>query len=434
MSAQISQSMQIPLTARPATFWQRSEGSAVDCSLCYRRCHLEDGAAGWCGYRHNVGGRMRLKHYAELGVIHPFLWGYGIGSLCYYPGLPMLGIGTLHCTAGCSFCCVSSFSTHPERTEAPTFDEATPAAFYNLRYTVPPAHVVVAAMQWGCLELFFSYAEAMLSIEYIADTARLALEYGITSTIFTNGFSGPEPARAIAPYVRHVIIGVKGSLDDAFYARLMRSPDAVETVKATALAFRDAGVCVTLTDTIPSLHMQSDEAAEQHQAAYYAWIRAEFGPIAVLRVGELHAFNGNLTSRTPLLARDAKAAHYRARVVRAMEIARAAGLHYIGDDDAAAGHQITCHACGALLAAMPRAWVNASGQQVYRPHRQYAVDGHCPQCGVAVPLTLLPPTEVVRAMRHYIEQNVLTRMPEGWAYPSTVFDLRDADVAHLVEL
>lgn len=424
-----------------AEFWQPSaDGAAIDCTLCYRRCRLADGQDGWCRYRGNRDGRMELHHHGELGVLYPFIFGYGIGSLCYYPGLPMLGVGTLHCTAGCSFCCVSGFSTHPERTQWPQHQwqsERPLDPFYNVRFECTPEHVIEVAQHWGMRELFFSYAEALLAFEFVRDTTRAALAAGITSTIFTNGFSGPEPARAIAPYVRHVILGAKAGLDPAFYARWMRSPEAVETVKATASAFHEAGVLVSFTDTIPALHMQPDEAVQYHQASYYRWIRETFGPLAVLRVGEMHAYNDNHVNNAPLLSAKAKpgdAERYRARVEGAITAAHDAGLHYVYGDDASVAIEVTCHQCSALLVRRPRAMISpvlkalfGDGRSIYSLHEQHAINGHCPRCDSVVPVRLLPMDEVIAGMQRYQKRPPKTITPEGRTIPGIVFNLRPSN-------
>jgi hypothetical protein len=263
----------------------------------------------------------------------------------------------------------------------------------------------------------------------VLDTARAAWARGITSTVFTNGFCSPAAAHAIAtaPGVCHIILGVKGSLDPAFYATWMRSPGAVEAVKASALAFRDAGIRISFTDTIPSLHMQSDDDAEQHQAAYYAWIAEHFGPLACLRVGELHEFNDNRFSRKPLLsAQHGDKERYAQRVLRSIELARAAGLHYVWGDDLSDTTRATCHACGATLVVLPPVDVTHDGRQRYQMHWQFIKkSGECHECGAAVPVCVLP-MDFVRTKLKRGAPNTLMPGPGGMGMylPSCIVEVR----------
>ncbi len=43
---------------RRAMFWRPLPGERVACDLCYRRCELVPGEAGWCGYRANDRGTL----------------------------------------------------------------------------------------------------------------------------------------------------------------------------------------------------------------------------------------------------------------------------------------------------------------------------------------------------------------------------------------
>lgn len=390
------------IAVRDAQFWKPLPGGSIACSLCYRNCVLQRGETGWCGQRGNRGGKMVLHAHGQVGALWRWLLAYGVGSPAYRPGAMALGLGQLHCTAGCSFCYVSSFSTHPERMPwlgGKAGMQAHTGGHYGARGMLHPAGAVAQAQRLGCTDLAFSYNEPMLTWEWTSDVCRLAKAAGLFSTIFTNGFSTPEAVRKLAPFVTHVKFGIKGSGDPDFYTRHMRSAGAMDAVRVSVLAWRDAGVRVSLSDVIPAAHMQTDAAAEDAQRRFYGWAIEACGPLVVLHIGELHKFAGNLLSTTPLIsAQNGDIDRYRARVLRAVALAKVAGLHYVHNDDAA--QVLTCHACGGVL-VRTFAPSDRDGLKIYPAHEQYVTDSHCAHCGAAVPVVTLTPAQLVEARRRW---------------------------------
>ena len=103
------------LVAKRAAQFARPIGKgAVECLLCYRRCTLAPGEAGWCGYRGNERGRMELYDHGVLSKAQRQIMGYGGGQRCYLPGAFALGIGGTRCTARCSFCTSAEIVWRPE--------------------------------------------------------------------------------------------------------------------------------------------------------------------------------------------------------------------------------------------------------------------------------------------------------------------------------
>src|SRR4051794_39544886 len=103
------------VTVRSAEFWQPAEQGAIDCTLCYRRCRIEEGQVGWCRARVNDAGRMLIPHHGVASVAGHIRLGYGTASLCYYPGARALTIGGIYCTSGCSFCSAMDATWNPNR-------------------------------------------------------------------------------------------------------------------------------------------------------------------------------------------------------------------------------------------------------------------------------------------------------------------------------
>lgn len=391
-------------SVRDASFWRAAGGGAVECVLCYRNCTLEPGQDGWCGYRGNRGGRMVLHAHGQLGALWRWLLAYDVGSPAYKPGALALGIGQLHCTAACSFCYVSSFSTHPERMPWLANRRGALAAtggHYGARAMLHPLGAVGQAQRVGAVELALSYNEPLLSWEWTYDVCRLAHKAGLGVTIFTNGFSTESPILKLAPFVSHVKFGIKGSGCADFYAKHMRSAGAMDAVRASIEAWRSTGARVSLSDVIPAEHLQTDQAADEAQRRFYSWAAERCGPHVVMHIGELHRFADNVINWSPLLSvkADVGAANrYRARVARAVEQARAAGLHYVHGDDA--GVTLTCHRCGGTLVRTfaPR---TEGDLRIYPRHEQHATAGRCDHCGTTVPIVTLAPDQLEQARQRW---------------------------------
>src|SRR5437870_10716318 len=73
--------------SRVAAYWERREGEAIGCTLCYRRCVLKPEETGWCGYRKNTGGRMELLANGVIAYLIFRRQGhYGAAAAMWRPG------------------------------------------------------------------------------------------------------------------------------------------------------------------------------------------------------------------------------------------------------------------------------------------------------------------------------------------------------------
>ena len=392
---------------RDASFWRATgSGKQVECLLCYRRCVLNPGEKGWCRYRGNSGGKMALYAHGQIGALYPWVMGYAVGSLTYYPGMRVVGIGALHCSAACSFCYVSSFSTHTERMPANPDQTGRIGGWYGYKTLAHPQGIVnQVAPAWNAHAIALSYNEPVsVSWEYSFDVCRLAQQQGLQTLIFTNGYATEAATRKLAPFVSMVKIGVKGSGNEDFYTRYMRSPGAMEAVYHSMRVWKESGVRVTVSDTIAAPQMQTDEQTEEAQKRLYSWVADTLGPLTVLHLGEMHRFNDNLTSFEPLLSSRMEDAHqrYAERQARTIEIAHECGLHYVENDDASTDKVITCHACDGVLMRKPA--VTYDGVNVYHtPHEQHVTDGRCDHCSTVVPVATLALDVLAEQLQYTID-------------------------------
>ncbi len=351
---------------RDAEFWKRAGGyREIECTLCYRNCRLRDGEDGWCSYRGNRGGVMTLHAHGQVTFAGRCMAGYQANPFrVYKPGQLGIFIGATRCTAGCSFCIVSTPSlTHrdPWINDRPGSVLTKAVVLGERRALLHPQQVITYATLANATSVCFGINEATLSYEYTYDVARLAKEAGLEVYIETNGFCGPKVARKLAPYVDAVDIGIKGSGDPAFYDRWMRSPGAMTTVLETAKAWREAGVFVLIGDVLSPPHMQDQDTAEASQRQLYGWIAENLGEHTPLMISSMFKTT-RAKGRRPwgglLLPKNATYADYLAGADRtriAYEIAEAAGLAYRHVPDPAHS-DITCHACGGVLLRFHPLW------------------------------------------------------------------------------
>jgi pyruvate formate lyase activating enzyme len=291
---------------RTAQFWHSTGKGNIECLLCYRRCTLTPGKAGWCGFRGNERGAMALSAHGVLSKAQRQIMGYGGGQRCYLPGGFGLGIGGTHCTARCSFCTSAEIVWRPDAIPWQGGRErgmgTSGGWYYGAKAMLHPSGVLQMARQCAADALVFAENEPLLSFEYTLDCARLAKQAGIKVVLYTNGFSTPAVIQKLAPYVDSVDLGIKGSLDPVFYDRWMKAPGGAEAVKASLLAWKQAGVHLLISDLVATPVMQTDAVMVEAQQRLYAWIADELGEHTPILQAVMHTPE-NVQPPQPLLVK-----------------------------------------------------------------------------------------------------------------------------------
>lgn len=398
--------------SREADYWRPAvEGNrSIDCTLCYRKCRLDAGTTGWCGYRHNHNGQMHLVRHGELSCVVRQQRGYQVDPfLTYKPGALSLFVGGVNCTAGCAFCMSTEITWNPEKLRWVNGRRrpGNVGGWYGYRGMMHPAGVMEIAELWGVSQVLFGINEPTLTFEFTHDVARLARGRGLDVLIETNGFTLREAIQKIGPFVSAIDLGIKGSGDPEFYDRFMRSAGAMPYVLAAAKSWRAAGVHLIIGDVIAPPHMQSQAVSEQSQARLYDWIAEELGPLTPLLITPMMQPGPQEVNKsgTLLLGRDRfDIVAYMARIERAVEIARAAGLHYAHQKSS--DEAIRCHECGHELLRF-RSPLKHCAPCVMPTHfcpwwthsQSVTVDGRCAECGTAVPIVVLSEREIAQARR-----------------------------------
>ena len=235
--------------SREAEFWHPLHDNRVACDLCYRRCEIAEGGAGFCRIRVNRDGRLMAT---EFGVINPPYRrqnGYRRqGCMVFRAGIKSLAIGGRSCFASCSFCWVKSGAlVHEQMTrklnELPTVELGQTCGIVKTN----PEQLVEYALRTGAQELSFTDNEPFVNFEFVYEAARLAKTAGLYVMLDHNGLATPEAIRKLAPFVDAVNIGIKGSGSPEFYARWMHAEGAVPHVVAAMRTWAER------TSTLPFL-------------------------------------------------------------------------------------------------------------------------------------------------------------------------------------
>lgn len=229
-----------------ARFYNKEE-DRLRCLLCPRQCRLAEGQAGVCGVRRVIEGELYTANYGRCAAVH---WDPIEKKPLYhfYPGRPILSLGTYGCNLLCSFC--QNWSLARGRPEEEALVLKPRQVLEMLHREGPPETVLGAA---------YTYNEPTVWYEFVYDTARLLHEQGYRNVLVTNGYIGQEALQALLPYIDALNIDVK-AFSDSFYDRYCRGArgPVLETVETAAAAAHVEVTCLL----IPTLNDDPQELAE----------------------------------------------------------------------------------------------------------------------------------------------------------------------------
>lgn len=302
---------------RQALLWM-TEGEKIRCNLCARHCLIPKGIRGFCQTRENIGGVLYAPMYGEISMMgvdpiekKPFFH--------FYPGSLSLSISTVGCTFRCKFCQNYDISQKP----------------FGM-HKVESKDVVKEAVNLGCRSVSYTYNEPTVFFEYAIDTAKEALKKGLVNTFVTNGYMTPEAVGYASQYIQAMTVGVKGSLNKEFSARLMAVYD-IDAVKEALLEMKLRGIHIEITDMLVTKY--GDNMSDVKR--FVRWVHDNLGPDTPLHFTR---FNPDWllidVSSTPI-----------ATLERAHAVAKEEGMRYvyIGNVSSHPLENTYCPECGELL-------------------------------------------------------------------------------------
>ena len=327
-----------------ARYYEKLEGTVVQCHLCSHHCKIVEGMRGICGVRENRGGSLYSLVYGKLvsRAVDPIekkpLFHFHPGSLAY-------SIATVGCNFRCKNCQNWEISQSPKPRNPIMGRE------------VLPGEVVKATKRRSCESIAYTYTEPGIFMEYAYDTAKLAVESGISNVFVTNGYITEEALREMAPYLHAANIDLK-SFSDGFYrdncgARL-------EPVLEAIKLYKQLGIWIEITTLIIPTLNDSEENLTQI-AEFIADISVEI-PWHVSRFHPTYELID--LPPTPLDI-----------IRRAKDIGVKAGLRYVYQGNVLGeGANTYCSDCSELL-------IERYG---YRIAENRIVESTCPSCGAKI--------------------------------------------------
>lgn len=330
---------------KEAMFYEKLDEKEVRCFLCANHCVIKDGKRGICYVRENRDGTLYSLVYGK--VISMNIDPIEKKPLFHFlPGSTSLSIATVGCNFHCLHCQNYEISQYPKE-----HGGSIPGQ------SVSPEDIVKAAERNGCESISYTYTEPTIFFEFAYDCARLAHEKGIKNVFVSNGYTGPEATRAIAPYLDGNNIDFKGSNDH--YKKICGA--RLEPVQETIRLMKELGVWVEVTTLIIPDHNDSEtdlkNIAEFIKSVDFSipWHVTQFYPTYKLID----------KPRTPVKT-----------LRRAREIGFETGLNYVyeGNVPGEGGENTYCPMCKELL-------IKRFGFSIIENKMK---DGKCSKCGTEI--------------------------------------------------
>lgn len=184
----------------------------------------------------------------------------------FHPGSTSLSISTVGCTFRCKFCQNYDISQKP----------------FGMN-RVEPQVIAEEAARRGCRSVSYTYNEPTVFFEYAVDTAKESLKRGVLNTFVTNGYMTPEAVEYAAPYIQAMTVGIKGSLNREFSARLMAVPNP-EAIQEALLEMKRRGIHIEITDLLVTKY--GDNLDDVRRLA--RWVHDNLGPNTPLHFTRFH--------------------------------------------------------------------------------------------------------------------------------------------------
>lgn len=222
------------------------------CDVCFRHCHIEEGAYGACLARRNVNGSIVCDAYGRLTSValdpiekKPLYH--------FHPGSMILSVGSYGCNLHCPFCQNHEISLSGAA--------SIPVEFMRLEVT-PPEAVVEAALKYreaGNIGVAFTYNEPLVSYEYLRDTARLVHEAGMYNVLVTAGTAEAHILDAIRPYVDAMNIDLKAFRAETYEKMLGGNLQQTLSFIETAASFCHVEITTLI---VPGMNDSEEEIRE----------------------------------------------------------------------------------------------------------------------------------------------------------------------------
>jgi len=329
-----------------AKYWHWAEDGRMQCDLCPRDCKLNDGQRGACFVRMRKNDQMILTTYGRSS-------GFCIDPIekkplnQFYPGSSVLSFGTAGCNLACKFC--QNWDISKSKDMDRLMDQAS------------PEEIALAAKQYNCKSVAFTYNDPVIFAEYAMDVADACHAHGIKTVAVTAGYMHDQSRRDFFSKIDAANVDLKAFTEEFYFkltgAHLQPVLDTLKYLK------HETNVWLEITTLLIPGKNDSDEEL----TALSQWIHNELGPDVPVHFSAFRPdYRMADVPPTPT-----------ATLVRARNIAQKAGLNYVytGNVHHTEGDTTFCPKCHAEL--IVRDWFQINRYRL-------APDGCCPDCGTRI--------------------------------------------------
>ncbi len=371
------------ITMIEALFYKKLANQQARCKLCNQHCIINDGRVGICGVRKNISGKLNSLNYGKIVAanIDPVekkpLFHFLPGSLTY-------SIAAVGCNFSCAHCQNADISQSPK-------SKVQSSKFTTGETT--PEEVVELAVVNGCPSISYTYTEPTIFYEFALDCMKLAYRKGLKNIWVTNGYTGREALELASPYLDAVNVDLK-FFSQHSYQKICgaRLQPVLDNLKWYAKSGKESDSEASESD---SGARKSDkefnfESSELNSGARKKiWLEIttliiptvndsdkELGEMAKFIHDELGAeVPWHLSAFFPAHEMADKPPTPKSTILRAYEIGKQAGLHYVygGNIVDAKMENTYCPKCGTVV-------IERHGYEVERRDD----DGKCGKCGAAI--------------------------------------------------
>ncbi|GAB4266487.1 MAG: AmmeMemoRadiSam system radical SAM enzyme [Candidatus Rifleibacteriota bacterium] len=191
---------------------------------------MGEGETGLCLSRGVRGGNLLLFNYAKIVAANldpiekkPLYH--------FFPGRPILSIGSYGCNLRCKFCQNSDISQFEQPSQI-----------------LSPESLVQKAFEIeGNIGVAFTYNEPGIWYEYICDSAKLLKDANLKTVLVTNGYLCHEPFKKLCKVADAMNIDLKAFQND-FYRD--ECGGDLENVKRNIILAYEAGVHIEITNLV----------------------------------------------------------------------------------------------------------------------------------------------------------------------------------------
>ena len=245
------------MTTVSTRYWHKLDDGRLQCDLCPRLCHLQEGQKGLCFVRERLNDEVVLSSYGRSS-------GFCIDPIekkplnHFLPGTPVLSFGTAGCNLSCKFC--------------QNWDMSKSREMDILADFAPPEAIAETARQHQCRSVAFTYNDPVIFLEYANDTADACHELGLNTVAVTAGFINETAREDFFSHIDDANIDLK-AFTDRFYHKLCGGH--LEPVLETLLYLKhETNVWFELT----TLLIPGENDAEKEIEEMSQWVVEYLGP------------------------------------------------------------------------------------------------------------------------------------------------------------